>query len=144
MVDLDKVNSAKGIQHWSLAPRQGLRFTKEELEWFPIRVRQLLPTGFNKYEIAKVIASEVGRSIASLRYQLWHSMKLWPKLPKEFPIYEVGGIQPVTNGTISVGRYWQAVDENTKLQQKILQLERRIGELTNKGGRKNGTTEASI
>lgn len=126
-VDSEKVDKAKGIQHWSLALNRGQRFTDEELQWFPGRVDVLRRYGYNKYHIAKIIASEIDRSIDSMRYQLWHSMKLWPKRPTQLQIE--GSVQ-----TVSVARYWMAVNEVEKLQLRIIQLEQVIRGFTNKGG----------
>lgn len=123
--DGDK-NLSKGIQHWSLAPNKGRRFTKKELSWLPGRAAKLRQSGFNKYHIAEMIASEIGRSIDSLRYQLWHSMKLWPTTPKQLPLSRL----KTTKLLVSVERYWGVVNENQRLQRKIIQLEQKVGQLT--------------
>jgi len=89
-IDIEKVDAAKGVQHWSLAENRGRQFTKDELAWFPGRVEQLRWLGYNKYHVARIIASDTGRSIDSIRYQCFHSMKLWPPVAKEHSLFQIG------------------------------------------------------
>lgn len=76
--DLAKVNSAKGIQHWRLAPNRQKRYTAEELVYIKDRVRTLRRCGRDVYFMSRAIASEIGRSIEGVRWQLKHTPGLLP------------------------------------------------------------------